>query len=60
MRKTALKAAADQKTLKEVFIKENEKQHFLTDEEIKQALDPENYLGATDEIIARVIQKLDR
>ena len=60
MRKTALKAAAENMSLKEAFIIENKKNKLLSDKEIDQALDPENYLGATEEIIDRVIKKLDR
>ena len=60
MRKTALKAAAEGKTLKEVFAQENKKLNILTDKEIDYALKPENYLGATDKIIDKVIKKLER
>jgi len=60
MRKTALNAAAGQITLKDAFMKENKKKRLLTEQEIDHALNPENYLGATDDIIERVIKKLDR
>ncbi|MBS3778093.1 MAG: adenylosuccinate lyase [Candidatus Thermoplasmatota archaeon] len=60
MRKTALNAAAENISLKEAFMKENEKKELLTEKEVDYALNPENYLGATDEIIKRVIKKLDR
>ena len=60
MRQTALQAASKDISLKEVFLKVNKKKHLLTDQEIDHALNPENYLGATDEIIERVIKKLDR
>ncbi len=60
MRKTSLKAAQQNKSLKEVFIEENNTLKLLTDNEIDSALKPENYLGATEEIIEKVIKKLER
>lgn len=60
MRKTSLKAASQNKSLKEVFIQENKKLKMLSEKEINYALKPENYLGATDKIIDRVIKKLER
>jgi adenylosuccinate lyase len=60
MRTTALKAAAENITLKEAFTKENKKKQLLSEKEITHALNPENYLGDTDAIIERVIKKLDR
>ena len=60
MRKTALKAAKENKTLKEVFIDENKKLKLLKEKEIDEALEPENYLGATEKIVERVIKKLER
>lgn len=60
MRKTALKAAEEGKTLKEVFIVENKKLKLLSEKEINYALNPQNYLGVTDEIIDKVVKKLKR
>ena len=60
MRKTALKAAEEEKTLKEIFIIENKKLKLLSEKEINYALNPENYLGVTNEIIDRVVKKLKR
>ncbi len=60
MRKTALKAAAENKTLKEVFAQENKKLKLLSNKEIDSALKPENYLGATEKLIDKVIKKLER
>ena len=60
MRKNALKAAKENKTLKEVFLQENKKLKLLSDKEINDALKPENYLGATEKIIDKVIKKLER
>ena len=60
MRKTSLKAASQNKSLKEVFIQENKKLKLLSEKAINNALKPENYLGATDKIIDRVINKLER
>jgi len=60
VRKTALKAAEEGKTLKDIFIIENKKFKLLSEKEISYALNPENYLGVTDEIIDRVVKKLKR
>jgi adenylosuccinate lyase len=60
MRKTSLKAVSQNKTLKEAFIEENKKIKLLTETEINNALKPENYLGATEKIIDRVIKKIER
>ena len=60
MRKTSLKAISQNKTLKEAFIEENKKLKILTDKEINYSLKPENYLGATDKIVDRVVKRLER
>ncbi|UCH71963.1 MAG: adenylosuccinate lyase [Thermoplasmatales archaeon] len=60
MRKTSLKAIEKNKSLKEVFLEENKKLKILTEKEVDNALNPENYLGATHEIIEKVIKKLER
>ena len=60
MRKLSLKAVQQDKTLKEVFVTENKKLKMLTTKEIDDALDPKNYLGASEQIINRVIKKLER
>jgi len=60
MRKTSLKAAAKDITLKEAFKEENKKLKLLTDKEIDYALRPENYLGATEKIVDKVVKKLER
>ena len=60
MRKVSLKAVKQNKSLKEVFIEENKSLKALNEKEIDNALEPENYLGATDEIIEKVIKKLKR
>jgi len=60
MRKTALKAVEKNKSLKETFLDENKKLKLLNDKEIDFALNPNNYLGATYEIIDRVVKKLER
>ncbi|KYK20832.1 adenylosuccinate lyase [Thermoplasmatales archaeon SG8-52-4] len=60
MRKTSLRAVSENKTLKEAFIEENKKLKLLTDNEINNSLKPENYLGATEKIIDRVIKKIER
>ena len=60
MRKLSLKAAKENKSLKEVVIEENKKLKLLKEKEIDYALKPENYLGVTEEIINKVIKKLER
>jgi adenylosuccinate lyase len=60
MRKTSLKALQQNKSLKESFIQENKKLKLLSNKEIDDALDPRKYLGATEQIIDRVIKKLSR
>jgi adenylosuccinate lyase len=60
MRKTSLKAVQKNKSLKEVFIEKNKGLKLLTDKEINDALKPENYLGASEKIVEKVIKKLER
>jgi len=60
MRKTSLKAVKNNKSLKEAFIEENKKLKLLSDKEIDDALKPENYLGASEKIVDRVLKKLER
>lgn len=58
MRKISMKAINQGKTLKEVFLDANKKINLLTPKEVDKALDPKNYLGASEEIIEQVIKKL--
>ena len=60
MRKISLKAAKEGKSLKEVFIEVNKKLKLLSEKEIDAALNPKNYIGATEKIIDEVIKKLER
>jgi adenylosuccinate lyase len=60
MRKTSLNAIKENISLKESFIKENKTLRLLDEKEINYALNPVNYLGATEQIINRVITKLER
>lgn len=60
MRKTALQAVADNKSLKEVFEREHASLHLLTSKEIDVALDPRHYLGVSEQIVERVVHKLTR
>ena len=60
MRKISLSALEQNKSLKELFIKENKTLKLLNDKEIEEGFDPKKYLGATEEIIDRVITKLER
>lgn len=60
MRKTSLKTVQQNKSLKEIFIQENKKSKLLTEKEINDALKPENYLGAAEKIVDKVVKKLER
>lgn len=60
MRKTSLNAVERNKSLKEVFIAENKKLNLLTLKEIDEALNPNNYLGASEQIVDRVVEKLEK
>jgi len=60
MRKTSLKAVQQNKTLKQVFLEENKKMKMLTQKEVDEALNPKNYLGASEQIVDRVVKKLER
>ena len=60
MRKTSLKAVEKNKSLKEVFCEENKKLKLFSEKELNDALKPENYLGAAEQIVDRVVKKLER
>ena len=60
MRKISLKTIEKNASLKEVFLEENKKLNLLTQGEVDEALDPKNYLGASEQIVDRVIKKLER
>jgi len=60
MRTIAHDAAAQKKTLQEMFLEKTKKNPILSVEEVSEIVLPENYLGATDEIIERVLVKLER
>ena len=60
MRKSSMKALQENKSLKQVILDENKKLNILTEKEINDALEPSNYLGATYQIIDRVVKKLER
>ena len=60
MRTVSQKAIQQNMMLKDVFLQENKKQNLLTNQEIEDALNPENYLGVSVEIVEKVIAKLDR
>lgn len=60
MRKTSLLAIQKNITLKDAFLIENKKLKILSDKELNDALNPKNYLGATEQIVDRVVNKLER
>jgi adenylosuccinate lyase len=60
MRQTALKAVAENKSLREVFENKHASLQLLTPQEIDIALDPCHYLGASEQIVDRVINRLTR
>jgi len=60
MRNISQKAIEQDITLKDVFITENKKLKLLSEKEIDDALNPENYLGVSEKIVEKVIKKLER
>lgn len=58
MRKLSMEAVKQNKSLKEISLS-NKKKLGLSKQEINDALDPENYLGVTHEIIDKVVNKLE-
>jgi adenylosuccinate lyase len=60
MRKTALQAVSEDKSLKEMVLETLKESPLVSEAEVESALDPKNYLGATDEIIDRLLKKLER
>ena len=60
MRNISQKAIQQDITLKEAFIIENKKLKLLTEKEINDALNPENYLGVSEKIVEKIIKKLER
>ena len=60
MRIISLEAISQRKTLNEMFLEKTKNKPILSKKEVDDALDPRKYLGATDQIIDRVIKKLER
>ena len=60
MRTTALSAVQENKSLKEMFLSDKKNLSLVSEKEVEHALNPENYLGATDQIIERVLKKIER
>ena len=60
MRKISLGAVNQNKELKEIILEENKKLKLLSSKEVDDALDPRNYLGVSEQIIDRVVKKLER
>ena len=60
VRTCALKAAADQTDLFSVLSKNRQVKKLLLENELRQALDPHRYLGASDAIVERIVKKLTR
>ncbi len=60
MRTISLEAASQRITLKEMFLERTKDNPILTKKEVDDRLNPENYLGATDQIIERVLKRLER
>ena len=60
MRTISLEAISQRKTLNEMFLEKTKNKPILSKKEVDDALDPRKYLGATDQIIDRVIKKLER
>lgn len=60
VRKCAIKASDIDKNLIDLLIEEKMVIKLLKKEELKQVLDPRNYLGASDKIIDNIVKKLTR
>ena len=54
------KAINENKHLLEVLVKDKTISKFLKTKELEETLNPENYLGVTDEIIDNIVKKLSR
>ena len=54
------KAINENKHLLEVLVKDQTISKFLKTKELEETLNPENYLGVTDEIIDNIVKKLSR
>jgi adenylosuccinate lyase len=60
MRKSSLKAVEQNTSLKNIVIKEGEIINLLSKEDIDDALNPENYLGMSGQIVDKIVKKLNR
>ena len=60
VRRCAMKAHTQNITLRDSLLKEDEVRNLVTDEELEEALKPENYLGRAEEIVDEVVNLLSR
>ena len=60
VRRCAMKAHTQNITLKDSLMEEDEVRNLITDEELEEALKPENYLGRAEEIVDEVVNLLSR
>ncbi len=57
LRKLSIKAVKDKKTLKEVLIKNATTKKYLSEREIENLLDPQNYIGTAVEQVKNVLKR---
>lgn len=55
VRQLSLEARSEQKGLREVLLRDEAVASALSEAELEEALDPRNYLGASEEIVDRVV-----
>jgi adenylosuccinate lyase len=60
MREVSVRAAELKKPLKEVVLNDKEIMQHIEHKEVDFALNPENYLGSSENIVEKVIKKLNR
>jgi adenylosuccinate lyase len=56
LRQRSAKTVSEGKDLKDVLSKDKEVKQYLTDEEIKESLDPKNYLGTSVQQVKQVLK----
>lgn len=60
MRKASIKASELNKPLKEIVLNDKEIMQLMEPGEVDFALNPDNYLGSSEEIVEKVFKKLNR
>ncbi len=60
VRKCAIRAQMENLSLLEVLKREKEIEGLVSEKELRDALNPENYIGRAEEIVDEVVDKLSR